>query len=381
MHRMLVVLAVVAAVNLIAPAASFSYRTNSNFKQFSGQSARQLQVLAGENPDGTLLVSVDYQWPPVRIAVQSLFDCNLTYPEGGLKPGSYLSVESSLFARFPIFRSMVQAPSHRFSHSVAEMFEPSADQTHTSDGPDIRSESLDRRSIVAGEKSEDQARLRTQKSCPSLSIRAPVLLNLSYFGSHSPKPRDKMTWVYSIQQGSVPLSSITLLFEDPVNFFSLSSYISRNISVPWNFQSTSNIISGSITYKVKGSELSSTFILSQVVLKTQACPGFVHTNYRKGGWIYYSYNSMISTINGPQAHGLQLLAANAEPYVLGNRPVFSFENVKPPVLIEFKYVGNYSVAWGEELIWEYKVILHFWLQHALMHSPAMSCSCAPLFAE
>jgi hypothetical protein len=346
----------VFAVHLIAPSTSFTYSFDANVKHFSDnsdKSTRRLQVLVGENPDGTLLVAVDEEWPPVRIPVQSLLDCNLTYPDEGFKPGSILSIESSLFARVPILMFMVQAPLHRVKHSVPEIVEPIANQAHISDDQDIRRAFPDRSSIEAAEKMDDGLR-NTDNLCPQFTIRAPILLNLSYYGSHHPKPGDKMTWVYSIQQGSVPLSWITLRFFDYTN--NIISYISRNISVPWNFHSTSNITSGSITYKVRSSELSGTYRLFEIVLATQACPDYVYTNYQNSGWIYYTYNynPMISTVIGSQTHSLHLLSSNAASYVLGSTPALT---VKSPELLEFKYIGNFSVAWGEELIWEYKVLL------------------------
>jgi hypothetical protein len=341
------------ALNMIAPAAAFTYSgLDSDVKEGAGLSIRRLQVLTGENPDGTLLVAVDEMWPPVRIAVQSLLDCNLTYPEGGFKPGISISIKSSMFQRFPILSSTVQAPSHRMPKMVEPALMTDHGQRQSPDGPlkDVR----------RAAPHQDAAKVGLRNSanlCSQLTIRAPVLLNISYYGSYTPKVGDKMTWVYSVQQGSVPLSSITLRFsgipsESPS---SLSpSYISRNFSVPWDFQSKSKVTNGSITYKIKSSDLSGTFGLRQVILATQACPGFVYAYYQPGNWIYYSYNSVrIYSVIGPLSHSLRLLSGDGATYVLGSGPFV----IIPPELIELKYIGNFSVAWGENLIWEYKVVI------------------------
>jgi hypothetical protein len=352
----------VVAVNLIAPIASFSYSLDSDVKQSAGLLFRRLQVISGENPEGTLLVAVDEKWPPVRIAVQSLLDCDLEHPAGGFKPGIFLSINSSLFQTFPILTSMVQAPL-----SVSQPEPTRVDERQISDGPLKDS----RRANQYNEVSEEEVGLRDSTNpCPQLTFRAPILLNFSYYGSQSPRVGDKMTWVYSIQQGSAPLSWITLRFYS--NY--LSSSISRNISVPWDFQSRGKVTTGSITYKVRSSDLSGTYILQQVVLTTQACPYFVDSNYQFGGWIYYSYNSArIKSIIGPQTHSVNLLSGYLASYVLGSG---SNPTIVPPELIELRYTGYSSVAWGEDLIWEYKVVSLDHLNQTLVHNLSFSSLCA-----
>jgi hypothetical protein len=359
---------------VIAPTVAFTYRFDSNTKQYSGQLIRHLQVLGGENPDGTILVAVDEKWPPVRIAraVQSLLDCNLTYPDRGFKPGSFLSIESSLFQRITnptILESIIQTPSNRFSHAI----EPNEneDNKHGSDGIDIRSAASSGKSFVAAAEKMDVGLRGTvaevENRCPFVSVRAPILLSFSYYGPHNPKVGGKMTWVYSIMQGSVPLSGITLRFLDPSSYlYSQILKISHNLSVPWNLQSTGTVTNGSFTYKVSGSEPSGTYQLLQIVLTTEACPVCVtvtlqHKQENMPGYVSYAHNTIMSTVIGPLTHSLQILSSNAASFVFGAGLAASsnLNAVPPPELIEFKYIGNYSVAWGDDLVWEYKVAIMF----------------------
>ena len=73
------------------------------------------------------------------------------------------------------------------------------------------------------------------------SIQAPVLLNLSYIGKYSLKIGDKMTWVYSIRQGTIPLAWVTLSLSNiaqvPYYYCTPPSTVSHNFSVPWNLDS------------------------------------------------------------------------------------------------------------------------------------------------
>ena len=191
------------------------------------------------------------------------------------------------------------------------------------------------------------------------SIQAPVLLNLSYVGKHSPNIGDKMTWVYSIRQGTIPLAWVTLSLSVSDNarvpyFYGIPpSTVSHNFSVPWNFDPENTVMSGSFTVKITADVMPGVYTLNQVSLTTQACPVTLSSAYYSGGWISYSaYPALGYTLVGPTVHHIPLLTSSVETYVV-NGGILTLPT--PPQLTHLKYTGNTSVSYGEDLKWEYEV--------------------------
>ena len=93
----------------------------------------KLRVLLQESPDGTILVSADRKWPNVRIPVQSLIDCNVTYSEAEFKAGAIISVNSVCFRRIPKNLPTILAPSYRYNTS-SEVVKQALDSRQMSHG-------------------------------------------------------------------------------------------------------------------------------------------------------------------------------------------------------------------------------------------------------
>ena len=327
----------------------------------SGDDAKlsNLRVLLEESPDGTILVSEDLNWPNVRIPVQSLIDCNVTYSEAGFKAGAVIGVKRVCFQRIPKNLPTILAPSYRYNTS-----REAAKETLDSQ-PSVRN--VEHPASVVGEKSHLSNRRTNTASflsgkCLS-SIQAPVLLNLSYVGKHSPNIGDKMTWVYSIRQGTIPLAWVTLSLSVrdnsrvPFYYWMPPSTVSHNFSVPWNFDSQNTVMSGSFTVKITADVMPGVYTLNQVSLTTQGCPVTLSSTYYSGGGIYYSANLALGyTLVGPTEHHLPLLTSSVETYVVnGGIPTLP----TPPQLIQLTYDGNTSVSYGQDLKWEYKVHISY----------------------
>ena len=312
----------------------------------NGPKLTKLKILLAESPDGTILVSADGKWPNVRIPVQSLVDCNVTYADEIFKMGSIIYVKEACFRRIPKSLPTIQAPSYHYrvkenSESPQEL----SGRTYKT-----QTKGIDEKS---GLKSRSSRRIYSSSSsneCLS-SIQAPVLQNLSYVGKRSLKIGDKMTWVYSIKQGSIPLAWTTLTFSTSVS--SSQSTISHNFSVPWDFDPDESVTRGSFTVKISANVMSGVYTLNQVSLTTQSCPFSISSTYWQGGAVYNSANAVIGVaVLGPTSHQLSLLSSSSEPFVLSGGistcPV-------PPQLIQLRYIGNISVSYGQDLKWEYKV--------------------------
>ena len=327
----------------------------------SGDDAKlsNLRVLLEESPDGTILVSEDLNWPNVRIPVQSLIDCNVTYSEAGFKAGAVIGVKRVCFQRIPKNLPTILAPSYRYNTS-----REAAKETLDSQ-PSVRN--VEHPASVVGEKSHLSNRRTNTASflsgkCLS-SIQAPVLLNLSYVGKHSPNIGDKMTWVYSIRQGTIPLAwvALSLSVSDnarvpgsiPYGYWIPPSTVYHNFSVPWNFDSENTVMSGSFTVKITSGVMPGVYTLNQVSLTTQECPFTLSSTYSSGGWISYSANPALGyTLVGPTVHHIPLLTSSVETYVImGGIPTLPI----PPQLIQLMYDGNTSLSYGQDLKWEYKV--------------------------
>ena len=255
----------------------------------------ELRVLLEESPDGTILVTADRKGPNVRIPVQSLIDCNVTYSEAGFKAGAVISVNRLCFRRIPINLPTILAPSYRYNTSRVAV-----DETLDS----RRSSTISTLSPLAsedGEKSDLSSNFsnRRTNTASSLSgkclssILTPELLNLSYVGKESLKIGDKVTWVYSIRQGTIPLAWIMLALSVKINaqvpyYYSIPpSTVSHNFSVPWNFDSQNTVMSGSFTVKITADLMPGVYTLNQVSLTTQACPVTLSSTFSLGGWISY----------------------------------------------------------------------------------------------
>ena len=311
----------------------------------------KLRVLLEESPDGTILVTADRKWPNVRIPVQSLIDCNVTYSEAGFKAGAIISVNRLCFRRIPKNLPTILAPSYRYNTSrvgVNETLDSRRMSTVSTVAP---------QASVFEEKSDLSNRRTLSGKCLS-SIQTPVLLNLSYVGKkNSLKIGDKMTWVYSIRQGTIPLAWVTLSLSNspqlPYYYWIPPSTVSHNFSVPWNFDPENTVMSGSFTVKITADVMPGVYTLNQVSLTTQACPVTLSSTYNSGGGIYYSANPALGyTLVGPTVHHLPLLTSSVETYVvMGGIPTLP----SPPQLIQLTYDGNTSLSYGQDLKWEYKV--------------------------
>ena len=303
------------------------------------------------------MVSADRKLPNVRIPVQSLIDCNVTYSEAGFKAGAVISVNRVCFRRIPKNLPTILAPSYRYNTS-REVVKETLDLQKM---PSVRNVAPPA-SVVGGKSHLSNRRTDTASSvsgkCLS-SIQAPVLLNLSYVGKYFLKIGDKMTWVYSIRQGTIPLAwvALSLIVSDNArvsyNYLIPPSTVSHNFSVPWNFDPEYTVMSGSFTVKVTADVMPGVYTLYQVSLTTQECPFTLTSTYYSGGWISYSANPALGyTLVGPTVHHLPLLTSSVETYVVnGGIPTLP----TPPQLTQLTYTGNTSVSYGENLKWEYKV--------------------------
>ena len=335
--------------------AHIPFECNADDSKNDDAKFSKLRVLLQESPDGTILVSADRKWPNVRVAVQSLIDCNVTYSEAGFKAGAVISVKQICFRGIPKNLPTILAPSYRYNTSreiVHEILDsrqmsPARSAASPASVVDEKSRFSDRRTNTASSLSG---------KCLS-SIQAPVLLNLSYVGKESLKIGDKMTWVYSIRQGTIPLAWVTLSLSNspqlPYNFWIPPSTVSHNFSVPWNFDPENTVMSGSFTVKITADVMPGVYTLNQVSLTTQACPVTLSSTYNSGGGIYYSANPALGyTLVGPTVHHLPLLTSSVETYVvMGGIPTLP----SPPQLIQLTYDGNTSLSYGQDLKWEYKV--------------------------
>ena len=188
-----------------------------------------------------------------------------------------------------------------------------------------------------------------------------MLLNLSYIGKYSLKIGDKMTWVYSIRQGTIPLAWVTLSLSNiaqvPYYYWTPPSAVSHSFSVPWNFDSEKTVMSGSFTVKITADVMPGVYALYQLSLRTQACPVTISSTCCSGGWIYHwAYPVLAYTVVGPTENHLPLLTTSVETYVVnGGIPTFP----TPPQLIELTYDENTSLSYGEYLKWDYKVHTSF----------------------
>ena len=321
----------------------------------------KLRVLLQESPDGTILVSADRKWPNVRIPVQSLIDCNVTYSEAGFKVGAIISVKSVCFRRIPKNLPTILAPSYRYNTS-GEVVNETLDSRQMSHGRNAARPA----SVVDAKPHLSNRRTDTASSRPGKclsSIQAPVLLNLSYVGKESLKIGDKMTWVYSIRQGTIPLAWVTLSLSVsdnarvpgsiPYGYWIPPSTVYHNFSVPWNFDSENTVMSGSFTVKITADVMPGVYTLYQLLLGTQACPFTLSSTYYSGGWISYSaYPALGYTLVGPTVHHLPLLTSSVETYVVMGG-VLTLPT--PPHVIQLTYDGNTSVSYGQDLKWGYKV--------------------------
>ena len=319
----------------------------------------KLRVLLQESPDGTILVTADRKWPNVRIPVQSLIDCNVTYSEAGFKAGAVILVNRLCFQRIPKNLPTILAPSYRYNTSrvvVNEFLDSRRTSTISTLSPlaNVVGEMSDLSSDLSNRRTNTASSVSGK--CLS-SIQTPVLLNLSYVGKKSLKIGDKMTWVYSIRQGTIPLAWVTLSLSNspqlPYNFWIPPSTVSHNFSVPWNFDPENTVMSGSFTVKITADVMPGVYTLNQVSLTTQACPVTLSSTFSLGGGIYYSaYPALGYTLVGPTVHHLPLLTSSMETYVLMGG-ILTLPT--PPKLIELTYVGNTSLSYGQDLKWEYKV--------------------------
>ena len=247
----------------------------------------KLRVLLQESPDGTILVSADRKWPNVRVAVQSLIDCNVTYSEAGFKAGAVISVKQICFRGIPKNLPTILAPSYRYNTS-GEVVNGTLDSRQMSHGRNVPRPA----SVVDAKPHLSNRRTDTASSRPGKclsSIQAPVLLNLSYVGKYSPKIGDKMTWVYSIRQGTIPLALVTLSLRVsenarvpgpiPYGYWSPPSTVYHNFSVPWNFDPENTVMNGSFTVKITADVMPGVYTLYQVSLTTQECPFTLSSTY------------------------------------------------------------------------------------------------------
>ena len=118
----------------------------------SGDDAKfsKLRVLLEESPDGTILVSEDQMWPNVRVPVQSLIDCNVTYSEARFKAGATISVKRLCFRRIPKNLPTILAPSYRYNTSR----EAAKETLDSQKMPSVRN--VEHPASVVGEKSNCQ---------------------------------------------------------------------------------------------------------------------------------------------------------------------------------------------------------------------------------
>ena len=333
----------------------------------------KLKVLLEESPDGTILVSADRKWPNVRILVQSLIECNVTYSEAAFKAGAVISLKRVCFQAIPKNLPTILAPSYRYNASSGVPKESSGlPQVSSVRAVSPRTKVVDEKSDLSNRRTNTASSLSGK--CLS-SIQAPELLSFSYVGKKSLKIGDKMSWVYSIKQGTIPLAWISLSLSNTQGTFCgwiPQSTVSHNFSVPWNFNSEKTVMNGSFTVKITADVMSGVYALYQVSLTTQACPFTLTSTYNSGGWIYYSaYPALGYTVVGPTVHHLPLLTSSEEPFVL-NGGISSLPT--PPQLIQLTYDGNTSLSYGEDLKWGYKVhtSLKFVFQILLLVSAQVS---------
>ena len=335
--------------------AHIALKCNAHPSKKDDASFSKLRVLLQESVDGTILVSADGTWPNVRIPVQSLIDCNVTYSEAGFKVGAVIFVKRVCFRRIPKNLPTILAPSYRYNTSSEIVKEALESPKRSSDLIAAPTTTL-----VDENSNLSHRRINTVSSqsgkCLS-RIQAPVLLNLSYIGKTSLKIGDKMTWVYSIKQGTIPLAWVTLTLSKtpqvPYDYWIPPSTVSHNFSVPWNFDSENTVMSGSFTVKITADVMPGVYTLTQAALCTQACPVTICSTYYSGGWISFSaYPALGYTLVEPTVHHLPLLTNSVETYVLMGG-VLTLPT--PPQLIQLTYHGNTSVSYGEDLKWEYKV--------------------------